>query len=233
MPVSIIAKRYLRGVTIALLGVAVAVLGITAVGLFSDYFEAHPLSATFMLSNSLGIDVIGAIVPMIVCFAAAALYIKYSKAPTRRLSLVLLASFAAAFLLYHVTDLGIAGSPLLLALTVGAFAGAVTVFPKPLADLRRNFVSSLMLTTACVPLSIFVVDLLYSRYFACAAIGGNGLADGLLLSILYAPLAVTAVFSVIIYVLQTVRLVADTRIASVKSNSKMLTPVIENSKAQA
>ncbi|MGD6806960.1 MAG: hypothetical protein ACQCN4_08385, partial [Candidatus Bathyarchaeia archaeon] len=87
MPVSIIAKRYLRGVTIALLGVAVAVLGITAVGLFSDYFEAHPLSATFMLSNSLGIDVIGAIVPMIVCFAAAALYIKYSKAPTRRLSL--------------------------------------------------------------------------------------------------------------------------------------------------
>ncbi|MGD6806959.1 MAG: hypothetical protein ACQCN4_08380, partial [Candidatus Bathyarchaeia archaeon] len=125
------------------------------------------------------------------------------------------------------------GSPLLLALTVGAFAGAVTVFPKPLADLRRNFVSSLMLTTACVPLSIFVVDLLYSRYFACAAIGGNGLADGLLLSILYAPLAVTAVFSVIIYVLQTVRLVADTRIASVKSNSKMLTPVIENSKAQA
>jgi len=233
MPFSPNAKRYLRGVAVALIGVLVAVLGITAVGFFGDYFAANPLQARLMLTGSLGIDILGAVVPVAVSFVATVLFIKSVNAPLKKLILTLSVSVFAAFLLYHLTTEGIAGSPLLLTLVASAVAGAVTVFPKPLVGLKENFVAALMLTLTCVPLSIFAVDLYYSRFFACAVIGGNGLADGLLLSALYAPLAVTALFSVLTYVSQTVLLVSNIRSDNAKPSPKMHCPVLsKNSNSQ-
>jgi hypothetical protein len=207
MPVSPNAKLYFKGVAVALIGVIVAVLGITAVGFLGDYSAVHPLRSTVMLSGSLGIDVLGAVVPLIVGLVAAALFVKSVSAPIKKLSLALFASVFLAFLLYHLTADGIAGSPLLFALVASAVAGSVTVFPKPFVDLRKNFVASLLLSLGCVPLAIFAVDVFYSRYFTCAAIGGSGLSDGMLLSTLYAPLCVAAFFSVLTYFSKTILLV--------------------------
>ncbi|MGD6850972.1 MAG: hypothetical protein ACQCN6_02795 [Candidatus Bathyarchaeia archaeon] len=233
MPVSANVKHYFKGITVAFLGVVAAVLGITAVGLFGDYFDANPLHATVMFSGSLGIDVFGAVVPLIVAFVAAGLFIKSVNAPIKKLSLAVLASVFLAFLLFHLTDEGIAGSPLLFALAISTVSGAVTVFPKPHIGLRNNFAASLMLALVCVPLSVFLVDLYYSRYFACAAIGGSGLNDGMLLSTLYVPLAVTVVFSALVYASQTVWLIGKLRTTSPKPPTTTFNPTIsEPSKSQ-
>ncbi len=78
---------------------------------------------------------------------------------------------------------------------------------NPSAVYEKVFVSSLMLALACVPVSLLLVDLAYLPYFSGVVIGGNGLADGLMLSTLYAPFAVTVVFAGLAYVSQTVTLV--------------------------
>jgi hypothetical protein len=65
-------------------------------------------------------------------------------------------------------------------------------------------VTTLMLTLASIPIALFAVDVYYSAHYPNSIIGDNGLSDGILMSTLYVPLSVIAVFSVFTYVSQTV-----------------------------
>jgi dolichyl-phosphate-mannose--protein O-mannosyl transferase len=211
MPISQSAKQYVRGITFALLGIVAAVLGIVAVGFFSDYFTAHPALAAIAISETLGIDVFGAVIPLTMAVISAALFVKAVNFSTRRFTEAFLASVTLAFLLFHASGEGVEGYSLLYALLVGAVTVAVNVFTKRSVGYRKKYVDSVLLGLACAPLSIFVVDLFYSGSFIGSVIGGNGLADALFISTLYVPLAVTAAFSVLAYVSQTVWLVRKSR----------------------
>lgn len=207
MSASVNAKLCFTGILFALLGIIVATLGIVAVGFFGDYFKLNPLQAIIPLSDSLGIDVYGAVIPIISAVASVAIFLRSTKAPIKKLVIALMLSFVLAFFLCHPTDEGLSGTPLLFALIASSIVAAVNVYPKPFVNLRKNFVSSLMLTLTSVPLSLFLVDLVYLSYFDSSIIGGSGLSDGLLLSTLYAPFSVIVVFSALVYVSQIICLV--------------------------
>lgn len=201
------AVLHFKKIAVPLLAVAAAAVGIWAVGLFGDYFEAHPLYAPIMVTNSLGIDVLGALIPIAVVFVALVVFFKTANAPVKKFVTAFAASIGLAFLFSHVTADGLASLPLLFALGSGIVASAVNVYPKPFSGLQKNLLASAMLTLACVPFALFVADLAYSPYFTSATIGGNGLTDGLLLSTLYAPFGVTAVFSALSYTAHMILLV--------------------------
>jgi hypothetical protein len=166
-----------------------------------------------MLTNALGIDVLGAIVPIVAGLVALIVFLKTPKASIKKLAIAFFVSLVLAFLLGHVTVDGLAGYPLLFALCSSLVATVVNVYPKPFFGLQNNFVATVVLTLVCVPLSLLIVDLAYSPSFYGAVIGGAGLTDGLLLSTLYAPLAVTGVFFALSYVSQMVLLIKKSRAA--------------------
>lgn len=233
MSANVNVKLYFKGVTYALLGVVVAVLGVIAVGVFMDYFEVNPFNVMVKLSTSLGIDVFGAVIPIVVGLIAAALFIKF-KFPIKKLAIAIVSSVLLAFLICQVTADGVVGYSLLFAIVASAVVAAVNVFPKPFVDLKKNFVASLMLTLVCVPLSLTMVDLFYSSYFANAVIGGKGLSDGVLISTLYVPISVTGVFSVLMYVSQTTWLVGRyLTVSTIRPRERMNTVVSEVQNSQA
>ncbi len=211
MPFDPQAVLRFKSVAVALIGVLAAAMGVWAVGLFGDYFEANPHYSPIMVTPALGIDVLGALAPIAAALAALTVFLKTAKAPIKNFSLAFFICVALAFLLCRATPEGLAGYPLMFAVGSSVTAAAVNVYPKPFVDLQRKFFSAAMLTVACVPLSLFLVDLAYSPSFFGAVIGGNGLTDGLLLSTLYAPEAVTGVFFAIFYASQMVLLVQATR----------------------
>ena len=207
MPVSLDVKLYCKGILVALLGILVAAWGISAVGIFRDNFEVNPCYSPILLTESLGIDLLGAVVPLVAALVFMAVFIKSTRYPLKKAAIAFSASIIVAFLLCRQTPDGISGYPLPFALSVGIVAAVVNVYPKPFCGLRKSLVSSLMLALACVPVSLLLVDLVYLPYFSGVVIGGNGLADGLMLSTLYAPFTVAVVFSAIAYASQTVTLV--------------------------
>jgi hypothetical protein len=212
-----------KNVAVALLGVLAAAFGIWGVGLFGDFFETNPHYLPIMLSNALGIDVFGALVPLLAALIALVLFLKTAKTPLWKLAVAFLSSLTLAFLLSHVTPEGIAGYPLLFALGSSIAATAVNLYPKPFVELQKKFYFTVMLVLAFVPLSLFIVDLTYSPSFSGAVIGGNGLTDGLLLSTLYAPALVTSVFFAISYFSQMISLIQGTLGSKIKSPAKTVT----------
>ena len=217
-----------KSITVALLGVIAAAFGIWGVGLFGDYFESNPFYAHIMLSNALGIDVLGAIVPIAAALVALVVFLKTAKAPVKKLAIAFPVSLALAFLLSHVTLDGLAGYPLLFALGSSITAAAVHLYSKPFVGLQKNFVSTVALTLACVALSLFIADLAYSPSFYGAVIGGNGLTDGLLLSTLYVPLTVIGVFSALSYVSQMILLIENSRASHKESQIQKTDAVTSN-----
>jgi hypothetical protein len=167
----------------------------------------HPLYGTVALSGSIGIDLYGAIVPIIIAIISAAIFFRNTRAPAKKFAVSFLLSLVLAFLLCHPTDEGLSGVPLLFALLASSVVAAVNVYPKPFGELKRNFSSSLLLTLICVPLSLLFVDIVYSTFFDSSIIGGGGLSDGFLLSTLYTPFSVIVVFSALAYLSQIIQLV--------------------------
>lgn len=226
MPVSVNVKLYFKGIICDFLGIIIAALGTAFVGFFGDYFNVNPLYVTVGLSASLGIDVFGALVPIIIGLVCMVLFFRSAIFPIKKLAVASLVSVVLGFLFCRVTDDGVAGYPFLFTLVVSTLAVAVNAVPKPFIDLRKKFIASLMLTLACVPLSLFAVDLFYSSHFSDVVIGGNGLSDGLLISILYAPFGAIMVFSVLAYLSQTVWFVRKSRVTSTITSPAGINPVI-------
>lgn len=233
MPISPEVQTYIRAVAVALFGVVAAALGILAVGAFGDYFKAYPVYAPLMLTKSLGVDILGALIPLAVVLLSAAAFTKLAKSPVKKLAAAFSISALLAFALCHQTADGVAGYPLLYAFLASIVSAGVNLYPKPNSGFRANLAASLALTLFCVPLSLLAVDLAYSPNYYGAVIGGNGLTDGLLMSTLYTPLSVTIVYSAITYVSVTFNLVKMSQTASkVKSPKVLCTVTAENPTSQ-
>jgi hypothetical protein len=211
LPITPNAKSYIKNIAYALLGIIAAAIGVLAVGAYGDHFETNPVRATVVLSQSLGIDVFGALFPFIIALGSMILFLLSVKTPAVKIVISLVASTAFAFVLFHPTANGVSGYTLLFSLIASIITTTVNIFPKPFANLKSCAVASLTLTLGCVPFAILIVDVYYSSYYAVAVIGGIGLNDGILMSTLYAPLSVSAVFSVLTYVSQTIWLINKSR----------------------
>jgi hypothetical protein len=207
MPTNQGVLAYVKSVSVALFAVVTATLGILAVGVFGDYFEAYPVHTTIMLTKFYGVDVLGALIPLVIVCLSALAFFKLSKSPLKKLAVAFPMSALLAFTICHQTADGVAGSPLLYAFLASAVAAGVNLYFKPRTELKTGLTASLVLALFCVPLSIFTVDLAYAPSFSAAVIGGAGLTDGILLATLYAPLTVVIVFSAITYVSVTFNLV--------------------------
>jgi hypothetical protein len=207
MPTNPKVLSYVKSVSIALFSVVVATFGILAVGVFGDYYETYPVHTTIMLTGTLGIDVLGAVVPLfIVCLSVVAFF-KLAKAPLKRFAVAFPVCVFLAFVLCHQTADGVAGLPLLYSFLASAVVAGVNLYFKPRAGLKASLAASLALALVCVPLSIFTVDLAYAPFFSAAVIGGAGLTDGILLATLYSLPTVAIVFSSVTYVWVTFNLV--------------------------
>lgn len=234
MPTNSGVILYVKAVAVALFGVVAATLGILAVGVFGDYYEAYPVHTTIMLTRTLGIDVLGAIIPLVIVVLSALAFFKLSKSPLKKLALAFPLSALLAFTICHQTADGVAGSPLLYAFLASIVAAGVTLYSKPRNGLKASLTASLALALFCVPLSIFTVDLAYSPFFSAAVIGGAGLTDGILLATLYAPLSVAIVFSAITYVSVTYNLVKmNQTAANIKTPKKFCAVTSDNPTSQA
>ena len=79
------AVLHFKKIAVPLLAVVAAAVGIWAVGLFGDYFEAHPLYAPIMVTDSLGIDVLGALAPICSCFSCLSRLLQNSQSPNQKI----------------------------------------------------------------------------------------------------------------------------------------------------
>jgi hypothetical protein len=165
---------------------------------------------------------------------SAVVFTKLAKSPVKKLAVALAISALLAFVLCHQTTDGVAGYPLLYAFLVSMVSAGVNLYPKSASGFRANIAASLALTVFCIPFSLFAVDLAYSPNYYGAVIGGNGLTDGLLMSTLYAPMAVAIVFSAITYVSVTFNLVKMSQTASnIKPLKKIRAVASDNPTSQA
>lgn len=229
MPANPKVLSYVKSVSIALFCVVAATLGILAVGVFGDYYEAYPVHTPIILTKTLGIDVLGAIVPLVIVCLSALAFFKLGKSPVKMLAVAFPLSVLFAFLLCHETADGIAGYPLLNAFLVSVIAAGVNLYSKPRNSAKASLAASLALALFCVPLSIIAVDLAYSTSFSAAVIGGAGLTDGILLATLYAPMTLAIVSSAVTYVSVTFNLVKISQVANSKQLSTLGKVSSENS----
>lgn len=234
MPISPEVQAYIRTVAVTLFAVVVSALGILAVGAYGDYFKDYPVYTPLMLTKSLGVDALGALVPLVAVVLSAVVFIKLAKSPVKKLAAAFAVSVLLAFVICRQTTDGVAGYPLLYAFLVSIVAAGVNLYPKLNGGVRANLVPSLALSIFCVPLSLLLVDLAYVPNFYGAVIGGNGLADGLLITTLYAPLAVAIVYSAITYVSVTFNLVKMSQTAdNIKATKNSRRIATDNPTSQA
>jgi hypothetical protein len=214
MPANSGVVSYVKHVSVALFCVVAATLGILAVGVFGDYFEAYPVHTTIMLTKFYGLDALGALIPLVIVCLCALAFFKLAQSPLRKVAVAFPLSALLAFVLCHQTADGVAASPLLYAFLASIIAAGVNLYLKPRNSLKTDLAASLALAMFCVPLSIFTVDLAYAPFFSAAVIGGAGLTDGLHLATQYAPIKVAIVYSALTYISVTFNLVKMNQAAS-------------------
>ncbi len=96
MPVSADVKLYCKGILVALLGILVAAWGISAVGIFRDNFEVNPCYSPILLTDSLGIDLLGAVVPLAAALVFMAVFIKSARYPLKKAAIAFSASIISS-----------------------------------------------------------------------------------------------------------------------------------------
>jgi hypothetical protein len=77
MPANSNITAYFKCIVQALAGVILAVLGFVVVGLFGDFFKANPVVWHVAVSENLGIDLFGAVLPIAFGLACAAMVVGF------------------------------------------------------------------------------------------------------------------------------------------------------------
>jgi len=155
---------------------------------------------------NLKIDVFGAILPLSIGLACAVLYLKQGGAKMTYI-LCFLLSLAMALAVSQVTAEGLMINPGIFLFGVSSIVVIFVAFSmrfkrKSVCGLKESYVSSLLVASSCIPFSLVIADLCNFHLFNNAIIGGNGLADGVLLSTLYSPFTVTQIMLIFSLVLQ-------------------------------
>ena len=189
----------------------IVVLFLTAIGfhlfnMFKDsVLSTYNLRWKMYVTTNIQIDFYGAVIPTMLSLSIIFYMVRFREVSLKRnlhyfpISIVLAIVFSrindtAVVTYYILFDLSIS----FLIFLVTFYEGALSEFAK-FRDLhrldftRRNYVNALLITCSFAPLSVLIVDLLYSPISITTYIGAMGLTDGIMLSALFAPLSITFV----------------------------------------
>ena len=178
-----------------------------AIVLYASYFDANKVQWQFSFSN-FNLDILGAVVPLFIGLGFAVIY--FARKGSKLLFFVcFLLSIVVAFFTGQPVSNGLIGNPA----EFSYYISMITIFlvflfsflkDKTWKPNKKFYVSSLLVALSCSPLSLIVADLFYVPLYLNPTIGGNGLADEVLLSIMYAPLTVTFICAFILFIIQSV-----------------------------
>ena len=183
-------------------------LGVLIVSLYSTFFTTHKFLTPISVTMNLKIDVFGALLPLSIGLACAALYFRRGGAKMTY-SLCFLFSLAIALTVSQVTAEGLTINPGIflfgVSIIIALFVPLSMRFKKKsVLGFKESYVQSLLVACSCIPFSLVIADLFNFHFFNNAIIGGNGLADGVLLSTIYSPFTVTQIALIFSLVLQAV-----------------------------
>jgi len=199
-------KEFLRKFVRLILIFTLSLIGIFVLDRFTLFFDSNKV--LFPVSfNIFSIDIIGAFIPFCVGLMAEGLYVR-QKFPVTLYFLCLSISILIAFFTGQVVEnKGLMSYPALFSclislMVVSCFFLFMCLKEKTVWHFnKRYYHASLFVVISCSPLSKIAIDLFYLYRFSNPTIGGNGLADGVFLSILYAPLTSTLITSVLSVIL--------------------------------
>lgn len=197
----------LRKFVMPLIILVLALLGIFDVSLYSTFFTVHKFLTPISFMMNLKIDIFGAMLPLFIGLACATLYLRQGGAKMTY-ALCFLFSLAIVFAVSHVTVEGLMINPAIILFGVSIIVVFFVPFfmwfkKKSVWEFKESYVPSLLVASSCIPFSLVIVDLCYFPSFNNAVIGGNGLADGVLLSTMYSPFTITLIALIFSLVLQT------------------------------
>ncbi len=180
--------------------VIVSFLGILAITFFyMPYFNLVKVQNPILVTPNLGIDLYGLVLPLLIVLSCSVIYLRR---PLSKITFVIVffCCLLVAIKTSQVSDKGLMLNPVLFSfiasLIITFVSAAISLARKKTLELNKIFVSSLLLGLICIPLAIIFTDLYSLQFFSDAIIGGSGLADAILLSVLFAPLTITFVFSI-------------------------------------
>ena len=191
----------------SLLTLALALSGTYLVSIYARFFTLHKFLTAIPFMMNLKIDVFGAVLPFFAGLACATLYMRRGGTKTTY-ALCLLFSLVIAFATSHVTPDGLVIN--LTTLLFGIGIPVVVLVPistwikkGPFLKFNESYISSLLIAFSCIPFSLITVDLAYFPFFNNPVMGGNGLADGVLLSTMYSPFTITLIALMFSLILNT------------------------------
>jgi hypothetical protein len=186
-------------VTVIMLVCCCVLLGMYLLTLYTIFFDTYKFLVPIVVTANLSIDAFGAVLPITIGFALALLYFRY-RFSRINYAVCFLFSVAIGILTSEITTKGLMSSPSIFSIWVSIAAVFSVTFlrkfeRKPILGFKQRYVASLLIASSCSPLSKGIVDLLImsSQFFNNLIIGGNGLADGVLVSTMYSPLSVTLI----------------------------------------
>jgi hypothetical protein len=149
--------------------------------------------------GNLSIDLIGGVVPAVIGVFSTVIFFCCLKASWKEY----LAFFAFSFFLNYLTGMvspnGFFIKPLENVLVVSFIVVLLVLGKNPLKETSKKFVTSLVIVLSVIPLALFLSDFLIVSFFAEPTIGGAGLADGILISTIYAPFATGIIASFYVF----------------------------------
>ncbi len=180
-----------------------SLLGLLFVALFySPFFGRNLVVWHVNVNPNRGFDVYGFVIPLIVVLTCGILYFKRALP-----KLIYFLGFAITFFIAYFSSAIISNRGLVSnSANITFFASFLIVFvlspfsivlqKKPIGQTKANYFASLLLGLSCIPLGLIALDFYALPLFTKGVVGGNGLADGLLLSTLYTPFAITFFYSI-------------------------------------
>lgn len=197
------------------------------IGVYTPYFNSNKVLNPVFIMSSFGIDLVGAILPLVIALICSVIYFKRQlpKLPKLTYLLCLYVSFLIAFFISRRVSDGLRIDPATLSITMSAIIVAVlTPFylkanGKSFWQFDESYSASLLLSVSCLPLSVIFLDLSYFSVFVNPIIGGNGLADAVLLSAMYSPITITFAFSIYALLLPISSLTKTSIMANKKKNN--------------
>jgi hypothetical protein len=177
-----------------------SLFAIYLIGLFTKYFLINKVVAPVSMVGSLSVDIIGAMIPVVIGVFSTIIFFCCLKTSLKEY----LAFFAFSFLLNYLTGMispsGFLIKPLENVLIISLIVVLSILGRNPLLETSRKFVTSFAIVLSAIPLTLFLSDFLTISFFAKPTIGGAGLADGILVSTLYAPFAAGIIASFYVFI---------------------------------
>jgi hypothetical protein len=182
----------------------ISIVGIYAISIYGLFFDTHKLQFPLSITN-FKMDIYGAIAPFLVGLFFAAIYF-WKKMAKITYIICFLFAVAISFLLGQPTNIGLVSNPAIFSFAVSLIALFFVIFLDKFKEKlswkfnnKQYFIAALIVTTSCIPLSKIIVDFYYLPFVVNPIIGGNGFADGVLLSTMYSPLTVIMVSSIALF----------------------------------